>query len=283
MGLIEKLRHYQYKAGIASIAVGSLLLAGCETVPDGYVLHHVGKPTVPYSSSNNKTSSDDYLLGSLIFGGAALNQNLTPQQSAAFSTLGRVAETGAIIQGQKEAAREGKSQVNVHTRDQKHPGIYLADSENEQEDFYFRSTPWFINLERRVPNKQSPYLFFFNKFIDLDGDGEMGYDEFFGIKEEFELGKETIEFNYLHKTVKGDNLINIKLWKDSGEFLAESNFSTNLQYRIYGSLYMGNYPGETPSDPLDVMERLTEFGPGKYVITATVNGKQSKRADFRIK
>ena len=347
MGLIEKLRHYQYKAGIASIAVGSLLLAGCETVPDGYTVHYPGKPTVPYSSSNNKTSSDDYLLGSLIFGGAALNQNLTPQQSAAFSTLGRVAETGAIIQGQKEAAREGKSQVNVsaerpaekfyippgatielgngdkltniqpgsikrnpdgtysargtlikhqkeaaregksqvnvHTRDQKHPGIYLADSENEQEDFYFRSTPWFINLERRVPNKQSPYLFFFNKFIDLDGDGEMGYDEFFGIKEEFELGKETIEFNYLHKTVKGDNLINIKLWKDSGEFLAESNFSTNLQYRIYGSLYMGNYPGETPSDPLDVMERLTEFGPGKYVITATVNGKQSKRADFRIK
>ncbi len=166
MGLIDKLRHYQHKAGIAAIATGSLLLAGCETVPDGYVLHHVGKPTVPYSSSNNETSSGDYLLGSLIFGGAALNQNLTPQQSAAFSTLGQVAETGAIIQGQREAAREGKSQVNVY---------------NNSEPSKDNSEP----SDNHPIKKLSNVIFTCNYWKDLNNNSYSDPDEFVGIKSTF--------------------------------------------------------------------------------------------------
>ena len=37
------------------------------------------------------------------------------------------------------------------------------------------------------------------------------------------------------------------------------------------------------ADPPDILDRIEEFGPGTYVVTATCNGGQLRRAEFLIK
>ncbi len=106
-----------------------------------------GCDTIQYSSDPDEMSSGELLGTSLILKGAALNPNLTAGQAVGFGLLGQAAETGAVIQGQREAAREiGKGSA----RNKNRRGTYEEIQPDGSVRIYFSQDP---ETQRRVRDK----------------------------------------------------------------------------------------------------------------------------------
>jgi len=63
---------------------------------------------------NCTASQESALLGFVLQGAAINNPNLTPQQAATAGAASQLLYNQSQVEGMKEAAREGKSEVNVH-------------------------------------------------------------------------------------------------------------------------------------------------------------------------
>lgn len=187
MNLTDKLKENGKKyLGVGALA-STVFLSGCET-PSG-----------------------DALFSSLIFRGAALNQNNSPQQSAAWSILGQTAETAAIVEGQKEAAREGKSQVNVNVHS---PQTQVQESAREKtvDEKKIYSLPYLSSseFERHVKKFKGAIYYRFkdydryaysietsNYVKDFNNDGIIAWTEFVGLEDTFSTEEKiTIFFGF---------------------------------------------------------------------------------------
>ncbi len=145
----------------------------------------------------------------------------------------------------------------------------------------------FSDLQARIPAGQTPYLFLYNNWVDENGDKLWMPAEVFGIKDEFNIDGENMRVTYIFRANKGSNVINFKLRNESGELLAESahiRYSTEAErIKLLSLERTADTAKRRYSDPKDVMDKLEELPSGKYVITATANGGQLRRADFVIR
>lgn len=251
MGLLEKIRSFENGAKALALGAGLLFFTGCESDPLTATFGALGRLGGETASKFNEVNRGGQQVQQQTQNSAPSIQQETPRQNV---------------------PTQQNTQQNVQSDD-----TYIKCFYDEPNSQIFK------NLESRIPIGQSVYLFFYNKFTDINNDGLCEPDEIFGIKKRFNIKKEDVHFEYAFVANSGTNKIEVILWSESGKKLAETHaakYRSHGGYARYGLMRRCN-PEKQPDNP-DVMDRLHEFGPGNYVLTTTANNGQLRRAEFSI-
>lgn len=255
-GLEKKLKSVMLR----SVLGASVLMSGCET-------------------------PEDYMLGRAALGVVGLSPNLSEGARALTGIGADAAGIGANITAQRESAKRVAGAIENAGK-----GSYGERNSSQQNLLYQQSI--IEQLTKVIPPEQSPYFFFMNNWVDFGNDRIFSFEEFFGIKKEFNLDKEDITMAYLvvrKPGVKGE-VVNYKLLTESGTLLMEYTLppikvEQTFPYEmlmLYTMFRKCDPNVRMRGNPPDIVDRLDEFGPGTYIAIATYNGEQLRRAKFVI-
>lgn len=112
----------------------------------------------------------------------------------------------------------------------------------------------------------------YNNWNDLDGDGVVEKDEFFGFdKKVFNLKEEYMKVYFIPENQDKSTIVTFRSWIETGKLIGET--TDHIPPKRFHRRWTG-LDSEYAS-PKDFIDKIRDSGPGKYVITANVDGGNS--------
>jgi len=236
------------------------LLAG--TLAVGGTLGVVG-----CDSSGNLYPSSQAAIGSATLQNiAATNQSLTYNQVQSLGALGGLLGMVSHQESMREAARQGRSEVNIHLNGQRVRNSQDNSSSNTKTKFYGPSLLPEYNLRKimlrfhegfpGLAAKRIRQIFTFNNNYDFNGDGRITFNEFVGIKRNFKKNEEINVYfqmanykepllNFFGIKKSGLTKLSASVFDKNGGKIFEDSFDLNspliTKFKIPENLNSGTY------------------------------------------
>ena len=278
---------------LTSTLIFGSLFTNCSTSKTFYY-DNFKNPKDFYAVAKEEKSSYSDLLATA---GAVIGVKADNEDEAA---LGTALATFGALKSNKEAAREGKAEVNFSQNLQSTPAITNATRVPEYNLVLLNQFYKDGHLLKRVHIDRLPpatrdeliapidgfqYLFTYNRKLDLDGDG-FSFNEFMGVKRNFKKDEPLevcVGLNESAMKIKKDennletfserklNNVNItlRLLNENNDLVGEKNYEDTFSDFNQNKLFFWNL-------------KDLNLNPGFYILEADYNGNYDKKIDKRV-